>query len=389
MSKDAFIDSIVDVYPHPDAERLDVVKVRGWQFVVPKSVYTIGEKVLCVMYDGQLDKERIWCTPYVKYLGKNGRVKNTRLRGVFSDGIITKLDDEFLVKDLQENNITESLEKFYEEDKLCSILGITHWTLPAPQDKSIRMCSLPFGIPPSDEEKYQNLSDEELGLGYKGLITKKLDGMSCTIAYNPKEDDLHVCSRNLSLKITDSDGNFCSNDYTEAAKPYFATVKFLANILGTTVALRGEVCGRGIQKLKHNKDQLLPLDFYMYGVYLPDYQKEYVSNRNCYYESCNWHFTKINNLIHRIKNYKDVENTWRYEHHTNTGKVLTDTEWQELLVNVREITTVPILGEEIITKELLEEYRNKPKEFGEGVVINWHGGSYKVKSDDYYYAIKD
>ena len=388
-SKDAFIDCIIEVLPHPDAERLDIVKVRGWTFVVPKAIYSAGEKVLCVMYDGKLDTNRTWCTPYLRYLGSNGRVKNTKLRGVFSDGIISKLDDELLLADLKENGITESLEKFFEEGKLCSVLGISHWSLPLPQDKSVRMCGLPFNIPVSDEEKYQNLSDEELGIGYKGLITKKLDGTSCTIAYSPKDDDLHVCSRNLSLKITDSSGNFCSNNYTEASKPYFDTVKFLANALGTTVALRGEVCGKGIQKFKHNKDQFLPLDFYMYGVYLPDYQKEYRNNRNCYYDPGNWHFTKINNLIHRIKNYKDVENTWRYEYHTNTGKVLTDTEWQEILVNVKEIPTVPILGEAIITKELLEEYKAKPKEFGEGIVINWHNGSYKVKSDDYYYAIKD
>ena len=73
-SKDAFIDCIIEVLPHPDAERLDIVKVRGWTFVVPKAIYSAGEKVLCVMYDGKLDTSRTWCTPYLRYLGSNGRV---------------------------------------------------------------------------------------------------------------------------------------------------------------------------------------------------------------------------------------------------------------------------------------------------------------------------
>lgn len=388
--KDAFIDVVNEVKNHHDADRLDVIKVRGWTFVVPRDAYTVGEKVLCVMYDGQLDVNRKWCTPYLRYLGKNGRVKNTKLRGVFSDGIITKLDDPLLLEDLKENNVTQPLEDYFKEGKLCTMLGVSHWTLPVPQDLSVRMASLPFRIPMSDEERFQNLSDEELGLGYTGLITKKLDGTSCTIAYDPKTDDIHVCSRSMSLKIFQPAGGesrLKHNNYTRAAHPYLDTVKFLGHVLHQIVALRGEVCGPGIQKMKINQDQHLPLNFYMYGVHLPEQMDR--NNRYCWYENCNWHFTKINSLINRIKTLPDVEKVYRKEYEQSIGKELTDMEWSEVLTRVRVIPTVPIIGEAVITKELLEEYKAKPKEFGEGVVINWHGGSYKVKSDDYYYGIKD
>lgn len=50
-----------------------------------------------------------------------------------------------------------------------------------------------------------------------------------------------------------------------------------------------------------------------------------------------------------------------------------------------ELETVPILGEMTITKDLLLQFQQAPKEDGEGVVIEFEDGThYKAKSMDYY-----
>ena len=46
----------------------------------------------------------------------------------------------------------------------------------------------------------------------------------------------------------------CHNNYTAALLPYADTVKFLALYTNGPVAIRGEVCGVGINGKKANKD---------------------------------------------------------------------------------------------------------------------------------------
>lgn len=85
----AAIDSIV---PHPNADRLEIAHVLGWQVVVPKGRYRPGEKVVYFPPDAivpAVHSDRFGVTQYLA----NGRVKCARLRGVPSQGFLAAPDD--------------------------------------------------------------------------------------------------------------------------------------------------------------------------------------------------------------------------------------------------------------------------------------------------------
>jgi len=86
--------SISEVRPHPDPEttRLEVAVVKGWQTIVPKGKYAPGNVAIYVPPDALVPLEVSEHWGVTKYLGKNGRVKSTRLRGEMSFGFITEVE---------------------------------------------------------------------------------------------------------------------------------------------------------------------------------------------------------------------------------------------------------------------------------------------------------
>ncbi|MFY9345753.1 MAG: RNA ligase (ATP) [Planctomycetota bacterium] len=85
----AAIDAIA---PHPNADRLEIATVLGWQVVVPKGRYQPGTKVVYFPPDAIVPKEHSDRFGVTQYLA-NGRVKCARLRGVPSYGFLFPPDD--------------------------------------------------------------------------------------------------------------------------------------------------------------------------------------------------------------------------------------------------------------------------------------------------------
>lgn len=260
---DASFETIKEIrpaYTHPGGglepelmERVEIAIVaNGWQVIVQKGAHKPGDEVFYIRPDARITNRAAWATEETRrYLGAGGRVKTIMIWGNVSDGMI--LPASALPADVKEHT-----------DDLCEYLGIDHWEPPIPQDMSILICCLPDGIDKSDEENFQNLSDEDLHLGEEVLVTRKMDGTSCTVYYNPKTDYLAVCSRTMQLKLD------CVNNFTAATAPLLPIVKELAHHYGETVAIRGEICGAGIQSNKVNKDSKGPATFFMYGTRFPD-----------------------------------------------------------------------------------------------------------------------
>ena len=243
------------------------------------------------------------------------------------------------------------------------MFGIGHYSPPPPTDLSALRMQLPEGVEKSDEENWQSLDEEDLHLGEECLVTKKMDGSSAVIYYNPQDDNLEICSRSMSLKLE------CHNNYTAALLPYADTVKFLALYTNGPVAIRGEVCGNGINKNKANQDAKMELGFYMYGTRFPS--AETIEEQKGRWGQIT-HFLMVNEFLKDVIKNKE---TYRDA-------------YGDIVDNIKTFNTVPIIGEAIITMELLEKYRDMDKDFGEGVVLNGRTFSYKSKSDDYYAAMK-
>src|ERR1700760_222447 len=86
------ISKIEKIFPHPNAERLELAHVKGWQCVVPKGRYGAGDLVTYVPPDCVLPEALSDRLGITKYLSK-GRVRCARLRGEPSFGVIIDLEN--------------------------------------------------------------------------------------------------------------------------------------------------------------------------------------------------------------------------------------------------------------------------------------------------------
>lgn len=378
MAIDASICTISKVEAHPNADRLEVATVSNYTCVIGKGEFKAGDKVLFIRPDAALVKPEVytWQAPLVKYLGGRGRVKTVKLRKVFSNGIIVGLDKlngfvdpallehVFMFIDLAKNDTTGEYEKcgkgydfaVAQYAKLLETsLGIIHYNPPAPSDNSALHACLPFGLPKSDELNWQDLPDEELALGEEVLVTRKLDGSSCTIIAEPN-GTIHICSRSMELKPE------CGNKYTHAAEIWLDPLKDYAKRNNIIIVARGEVTGEGINKNGANRDCHGEATFNLYGTWFIDPVSQTIKSRG--YFGTSHHFTVTIDDI--------------YAHSLPDCPMMRK---RELL------KTVPILGTAICTKELLQKYVDAPASEGEGIVVNHLHGSFKSKSQDYYSKI--
>lgn len=364
---DAYITTINHIKPWPTTYRdgtplpenalsdnLELAYIKNWQCVIQKNSFQIGEKIFYIQPDAQINPDGTsWADGIRRYLGGRGRVKIVKLRQQISNGIIVKLDEILSICPDAEDK---------DPDELCKILGIKHYEAPVPQCLDAFSNSLPPGIEKSDEENYQSIDKGMLRIGDRALVTKKIDGSSACIYYDPENDDLRVASRSLTLKL---DKN---NNYINACSPYFESVKALGKFLGQPICIRGEVYGNGINANKANLDAKKPLGFAVYGVRLPNADSEKI-RYGCW--GSDYHFTELNKILDCIERYGQGSNLKRFE-------------------------LVPVLDVVTITEELLKEYEEKPASDGEGVVFNFSCNdgeeglprSYKDKSADYYSKMK-
>jgi len=248
MSKLCTIEVISEIFPHPNADKLEFAKVLGYSCIVPKDRYQVGDKIIMIQPDSVLP-EASWSEFYRKF-SKN-RVKAMKLRGEWSFGIVENIA-------LLEGK-TSDLEPGTE---ISDLMGIVKYEPILPNDVQI-IGKMPFGIPVTDEERYQNL-EMEAYLGKMVDITLKIDGQSCTAYY--KDGQYGICGRQYELD------RGIENYYTAHTDRYDLENKLRAYCEEHKVnlAIRGESYGRGIQTSKTNLYSQIPRGLAVFGVYLID-----------------------------------------------------------------------------------------------------------------------
>ncbi len=226
MRKLASIQRIKALDPIEGADAIERATVLGWQLVVKKGEYKVGD--LCVYCEiDSLMPER----PEFEFLRPRGmRIRTIRLRGQVSQGIclsLSVLPPDFVI----------------EEDADCTeVLNITKYEAPIPASLSGKVKGKfpPFMVK-TDETRVQVLSEVlNKFVGEKCYITEKVDGSSVT--YYMKDGEFGVCSRNYEL-LEDSE-----NTLWKVARTLDLENKLRA--LGKNIALQGETVGEAIQSNK-------------------------------------------------------------------------------------------------------------------------------------------
>jgi RNA ligase (TIGR02306 family) len=225
----ASIEIIKNIKVHPNADSLEIAEVLGWQTVVKKGIHKEGDKVVFITIDTIVPRY-----PWSDFLAdpknpdKPIRLKNIKLRGEFSSGLVIPLSE-----------FTPSFEIYNVGADLTEILGITKYIKEIPANLSGEtLGDFPTHIiSKTDEDNGLNdptLVDKVLNHDPYITVTQKLDGSSITIIV---EDGAitQVCTRNLSKKETEN------NTFWKAARK----LTIPKNWTGT---IQGELCGNGIQR---------------------------------------------------------------------------------------------------------------------------------------------
>lgn len=240
----ASLETITKVFPHPNADALEQVSVLGFTCAVRKvDGFKEGDLVAFIQPDTVLP-DADWSVNFKK--GSN-RVKAIKLRKVWSEGLVMRPETM---------GIHFGPEYVAGED-ISEKIGVTKYNPPAPQDLNAKG-PLPFGIPKTDEERFNNI--ENLPFGELVDVTLKVDGQSFSAYRNGNE--MGVCGRTMEYKL-DSDNHFTRN---------FKQLNLEEKLVqfGGAACFRGEQFGQGIQKNDNNPHAKLPVGVQFFSVWLID-----------------------------------------------------------------------------------------------------------------------
>lgn len=249
MRKLVTIQEIIGLNEIPNADKIELARVMGWNAVVNKGEYHVGDKCVYFEVDSFLpispEYEFLRKSSYVnnEYMGEGFRIKTMRLRGCLSQGLIMPI------------TVKEGLSDLEVGTDVTELMGVKKWELPEIMSSGgIAIGKKPFGIPTTDELRLQ--SNAALGEALKGkpyYITTKMDGTSMTVYH--KDGMVGVCGRNDEYKDTPN------NAYWKCAYSYDLPKKLKDN--GFNIAIQGELCGHGIQK---NRLKLMTPKFFVFDI---------------------------------------------------------------------------------------------------------------------------
>ena len=299
----AYIAEIAEILPIPNADRIEVVRVGGWQVVVSKEDhYKVGDKVVYIEIDSKVPSDRE-CFAFLQ--DKKYKVKSIKLRGQVSQGLVMPLsilpDGEYNVgDDVTEILGIEKIENDFKQPLESNEMRLRgahpklyrkKWFKKFMKYSWFRKFALKFLIPKkkksgwpawivkSDSERIQNmiwvLNDKS-----KFYVSEKIDGTSTSFSLYKDKGRLKfmVCSRNV-VQTTPDKQNYYSdfgldNVYWEMALKYDIEKKMrqMFKEVGAQhhITIQGETYGEGIQKNKYNLKgrDLAIFNFYVDGKYM-------------------------------------------------------------------------------------------------------------------------
>lgn len=283
MRKLASIREISDIRPISGADRIEVAQVDGWECVVQKGEFHVGQHIVYIEVDSIVPE-----VPEFEFLrARKFRVRTIKLRGQVSQGLVLPLT---ILPDGAPRNLG---------DDVTEILHITKYDPEAQQEamlvnqqkkstnpiakylmrfawfrkifaKPKRKGGFPDWIVKTDETRIQNLPvlfEAERDKGTEFSVTEKMDGQSATYFLNrisKRKFEFGVCSRNIRLGEPDN-----SSYWTVAEKYDIENV--LKKIIGEyqTVVLQGEICGNQIQG---NKYHISGYELFVFNLIYPDHK---------------------------------------------------------------------------------------------------------------------
>src|SRR5688572_8372377 len=246
-----------ELVPIAGADRIELARIDGWQCVVKKGEFSVGDLGVYLEIDSMVPTS----DPRFAFLAKGkvapfARIKTMRLKGTLSQGLLIPAT----------SMTSDEVARVLVGEDLTTILGVQKYEPPLPTSGKQAGTFPTHLVPKTDQERIQNIPDvlkrHDSFLNFE--VTEKLDGTSCTIWYHVPHDlrESHpecvdpaikadypltsfvgVASRNWAMQKQDE------NVYAKVLRDNNLEEKLCA--LKRNIAIQGEIIGPGIQGNKY------------------------------------------------------------------------------------------------------------------------------------------
>ena len=293
MRKLASIQQVNEIHPIEGKDRIEQAIVQGWQVIVRKGEYKVGDKTIFIEPDAVLPERE----EFEFLRAKKFRIKTMKMGGVLSQGICFPLYPLLPVKkdggsyDIGED-VTELLgitkyEPYEDSDqdetsnrkprkKLNPVVLLMYripglrWIAQKIWGNKPKRKSWPEFLSKTDEVRIQNMPHILKRKDLSFMVHEKVDGQSGTFflkkekkrfPWSNQSFDFGVCSRNLRLFTPDN------SSYWTVAKKYNIE-EVLKKLIGDHewVAIQGECVAPNVQG---NKYHVTEPDLYCFNLIYP------------------------------------------------------------------------------------------------------------------------
>lgn len=263
--------SVEEITRHPNADRLDIAKILGWQVIVSKDSLKSGDLVMYVPPDSLVPQDVAEAFGVAEYLS-NGRVRSVKLRGEPSYGFAVPLEEAYNIYDTVLGNPFMVMGRGYViGEDLSEYFDITKYEPPQRGPSGAEQTSEDPRFP-----KYTNIENLRhypniFIPNEKVVVTEKIHGMNVRIGKIAGE--YMAGSHNHRRKWP--------RDWEREPFWFPLTVPGVKELLDdyseehNQVILFGELYGANVQSLKYgspDKMQFAAFDLMVDGKYL-DYER--------------------------------------------------------------------------------------------------------------------
>lgn len=256
------------VTTHPNADKLELVRIGGYNAVVGKDIFWAGDEVLYIPDEAVFTNlnvaKELKCDAYLTGIDAN-RVKSIRLRGIVSQGICipVKVFYDFI-------NAHYPTTEIYQGKDFKELLQIEKYEEPIPMEMDGEIRPWPSFIHSYDIDNLKRPESFNAMIeGEEVVATEKLHGFNVAYAWGPgltDDEEMFVCSSNRALKQSDT------NIYWRIARKYDMDIRLvtmrtalgaLLNLPIESIVMYGEIIGS--QDLKYGANKLNPM-FYPFDI---------------------------------------------------------------------------------------------------------------------------
>lgn len=222
----AHVETITSLDPIHGADKIEVATVLGWQCVVKKDEFHVGQKIIYIEVDSVVPDR-----PEFEFLrDRKFRVRTIKLRGQVSQGLVIPLSpyinpqrieigqdmtqqlqiQKYLTPSEREEVLSQERKTANEKNRLKKFMMRYSWfrRLALPRNKK---SGFPYWVSKTDEERIQNIPHVlEQFKDAEVYVTEKIDYQSATFTgkmlpnmtpiigrFLPKRYKFIVCSRNM------------------------------------------------------------------------------------------------------------------------------------------------------------------------------------------------